>query len=89
MYVHPHFWKYLLYFINGADLPRNVVDDFRKIADYEFRDHNALSSLASRTSRILPGDHSSKAEEFFKLAIDCGCPVSEALGVRRAVMQVR
>src|SRR5437773_325105 len=25
MYAHPHFWKHLLYFINGADLPMNVV----------------------------------------------------------------
>ena len=89
MYAHPHFWKYLLYFINGADLPRNVVEEFRKIAQDEFRDHNALSSLARRTSRTLPGDQGNKAEEFFKLALDCGCPLSEALNVRRAVMQAR
>jgi len=78
MYAHPQFWRYLLYFINGADLPRAVVADFQKISQDEFRDHDALASLARRTSRALPEDRGSKAEEFFKLAIDCGCPLSEA-----------
>lgn len=89
MYEHPHFWKYLIYFINGADLPQEVVEEFAQISKDEMRDYNALSSFARRTSRQVPGDHGTKAEEFFKLAIDCGCPLNEANGIRRAVMQVR
>ena len=89
MYEHPHFWKYLIYFINGAELPNQIVDQFAAIAKDEMRDYNALSSLSRKASRNLPGDHSSKADEFYKLALDCDCPLSEAMGIRRAVMQVR
>jgi hypothetical protein len=89
MYEHPHFWKYVLYFINGADLPSAIVDRFAELARDSMRDYNTLSSFARRASRQLPGDHGTKADEFFKLAIDCDCPLTEAIGVRRAVMQAR
>lgn len=89
MYEHPHFWKYLLYFINGADLPRPVVLAFAEIAKNEMRDWDALSKYARKVTRTLPGDSGSKAEEFFKLALDCGCSLTEATGIRRAVMQVK
>ncbi len=32
-YEHPHFWKYLLSFINGADLPRPIIEQFAEIAE--------------------------------------------------------
>lgn len=89
MYEHPHFWKYLLYFINGADLPRPIIDQFVEIAADEMRDHDALSKLSRRATRGLAGDSGSKAEEFYKLALDCDCGLPEALGIRRAVMQVK
>lgn len=53
------------------------------------REYNTLSSSARQASRQLPGDRGTKADEFFKLAIDCDCPLTEAIGVRRAVMQAR
>jgi hypothetical protein len=89
MYEHPHFWKYLLYFIIGADLPRPIIDQFAEIAADEMRDHDALSKLSRKATRSVSGDSGSKAEEFYKLALDCDCGLPEALGIRRAVMQVK
>lgn len=89
MYEHPHFWKYLLYFINGAELPRPIIHQFAEIAADEMRDHDALSKFSRRATRGVAGDSGSKAEEFFKLALDCDCGLPEAFGVRRAVMQVK
>lgn len=89
MYEHPHFWKYVLYFINGADLPSAIVERFAELAKDSMREYNTLSSFARQASGRLTGDHGTKADEFFKLAIDCDCPLTEAIGVRRAVMQAR
>jgi hypothetical protein len=89
MHEHPHFWKYLFYFINGADLPRPVIEQFAEIAGEQMRDYDALSKFARKATRTLPGDSGSKAEEFYRLALDCGCGLSEAFGVRKAVMQVK
>lgn len=89
MYEHPHFWRYVLYFVNGADLPSAVVERFVGLARDSMREYNTLSSFAKQASRQLPGDRGTKADEFFKLAIDCDCPLNEAIGVRRAVMQAR
>lgn len=89
MYEHPHFWKYILYFINGADLPSAMVERFVELAKDSMREYNTLSSFARQASRQLPGDRGTKADEFFKLVIDCDCPLNEAIGVRRAVMQAR
>jgi hypothetical protein len=89
MYEHPHFWKYLLYFINGTDLPRPIIEQFSEIAADEMRDHDALSKFSRKATRGLAGDSGSKAEAFYKLALDCDCGLPEALGIRRAVMQVK
>ena len=45
MYEHPHFWKYLLYFINGADLPRPVIDQFAELA----ADEDAVTTMRCRS----------------------------------------
>jgi hypothetical protein len=89
MYTHPHFWPYLLYFVYGADLPQTVRDAFQTAAWETFRDWDALRKLARKESRLLPGERTGKAEQFYKLALDCGCDLTEALGVRDAVMKTR
>ena len=89
MYEHPHFWKYLLFFIFGAKLPAPVKTRFAGLASDTTRDHGALERLARELSRGLPEDNGTKAEEFFKLAMDCGCTVAEGMNVRRAVMAAR
>jgi hypothetical protein len=53
------------------------------------RDHGSLDKLARQLSRSLPEDNATKAEEFFKLAMDCDCTLTEGMNVRRAVMSAR
>lgn len=89
MYEHPHFWKYLLFFILGAKLPETVKAGFAELAADTMRDPGSLEKLARRLSRSLPEDNETKAEEFFKLAMDCGCTLAEGMNVRRAVMAAR
>lgn len=89
MYEHPHFWKYLLFFILGAKLPENVKTRFAELAADTMRDHGSLDKLARQLSRSLPEDNATKAEEFFKLAMDCDCTLTEGMNVRRAVMSAR
>jgi hypothetical protein len=89
MYRHAHFWKYLIYFVEGAKLPPSISEQLTMIAKNEMREYNAASSYSRKVSRNLPGDRDTKIDEFFKLALDCGLPLDEALGVRRAVMQAK
>jgi hypothetical protein len=89
MYEHPHFWKYLLFFMLGAKLPENVKSRFAELAADTMRDHGSLDKLARELSRSLPEDNATKAEEFFKLAMDCDCTLTEGMNVRRAVMSAR
>jgi hypothetical protein len=89
MYEHPHFWKYLQYFLWGAKLPETVISQFSQLAAEKYRDHGSLEKMARQLSRTLSEDNAAKAEEFFKLAIDCDCTVTEAMNVRRAVLSVR
>ncbi|HTF68190.1 MAG TPA: hypothetical protein VK638_36480 [Edaphobacter sp.] len=53
MYEHPHFWKYLIYFINGPELPHHVVDQFDAIAKDEMRNYDALSSLSLARQAVI------------------------------------
>jgi hypothetical protein len=89
MYEHPHFWKYLLFFIHGAKLPENVKSRLAELAADTKRDHGSLDKLARELCRSLREDNATKAEEFFKLAMDCDCTLTEGMNVRRAVMSAR
>ncbi|MBN9470662.1 MAG: hypothetical protein J0J10_18000 [Bosea sp.] len=76
MIRHPHFLKYLRYFIFGADLPRDLCEEFAKrVADcYHVNGSDALElgdwARGEVRRRRMDGQHS--AEEFHKLALDCG-----------------
>jgi hypothetical protein len=89
MYTHAHFWKYLFFFIDGASVPSPMREQFAEVACDEMREHGALSALARRMTRQLPGDAPTKAEEFFKLALDCDVSLMKSFPIRTAVMSVR
>jgi hypothetical protein len=46
IYEHPHVWKYLQYFLWGAQLPETVVLEFSQLAADKFRDHGSIEKLA-------------------------------------------
>lgn len=93
IFRHPHFLKYLHYFLYGPDLPPQVLEAFRQnVADIGFVTSSdivplgALARQLTRTNRLDSGD---AAEEFFKLALDCGLELYEARSIRDSVKAAR
>jgi len=93
IFRHPHFLKYLHYFLYGPDLPPQVIDVFRqKITDIGFitsSDIIPLGKFARQLVRTNRLDTNDPAEEFFKLALDCGLELYEARSIRDSVKTVR
>lgn len=93
IFYHPHFLEYLRYFLNGPSLPRHVIDAFReKVArcgNVTSSDVVPLGKYARELARSYRPDPSRAAEEFYKLALDCGLWVSYAQSVRDAVKKAR
>lgn len=83
-YEHPHFLKYLRYFLEGPALPPHVMARFPAAIADPFRESGALSSLARAAARGLPPALGDAGEELFKLAIECGLTPEEARGIRDA-----
>ena len=94
IFRHGNFVKYLRYFLYGPDLPQPVIENFRqKIADcgspFTSRDALTLGDATRRIARshhLNPGD---AAEEFYKLALDCGLDADDAHSIRDSVKKLR
>ncbi len=93
IFTHPHFLKYLRYFLYGPDLPAAVVDAFqKKVADCGMvtsGDVIPLGNYAKQLTRSHGLDKTKAPDEFFKLALDCDLDEGAARSVRDAVMKVR
>jgi hypothetical protein len=93
IFRHPHFLKYLHYFLYGPDLPEEVAGAFRKkVADIGFitsSDIVPLGAFARQLTRANKLDASYSAEEYFKLALDCGLELYEARSIRDSVRTIR
>ena len=90
---HPHFLKYLYYFIHGPNLPKPVIEGFCKIVDDDRGTSGMVMDQMHRYVRKEIRDRGltrwEAAEEFYKLALDCGLYVDRAKGVRRAALAAR
>jgi hypothetical protein len=90
---HPHFLKYLRYFIYGPNLPAAVVEAFeKKVADCDpvtSGDILPLGNLAKQQAHSHGLDPGRAAEEFYKLALECGLDAGEARSIRDAVKTIR
>lgn len=86
---HPHFLKYLWYFIYGPDLPRKIIEAFRQevaaCGPLTSGDILPLGESARRLTRTHRLDAKAAAEEFYKLALECGLDATDARSVRDAV----
>lgn len=84
--AHPHFLKYLRYFVEGPRLPRNVIEGFREIVADSLSDGDALCTYVRSAARDLqaPMGVDQCGEEFFKLALECELDVRYARDVRNA-----
>jgi hypothetical protein len=94
IYRHGNFLKYLRYFIYGPDLPQPVIEAFRQnVVDcgepFTSSDAHTVADSARQITRshgLHPGD---AAEEFYKLALDCGLDLEDARKIRDSVKKVR
>jgi hypothetical protein len=93
IFRHPHFLKYLHYFIYGPDLPTAVLDAFQRKVDacgfITSGDIVPLGDFARQQVRSHGLKPASAADEFFKLALDCGLDISDARSIRDSVKGIR
>jgi hypothetical protein len=86
-----HFLEYLHYLVYGPNLPERIIMAFRdqvaRCGDVTSGDVGTLRAFAREQARSLGCNHGDVAEEFFKLALECGMDVSYARSVRDAVKQ--
>ncbi len=88
IFSHPHFFKYLKYFIMGANLPNELKVRIREtFEDERYPDYgvDAVYKLLKK-SKAIPRDREDRkdfAEEKFKHIIDIGCNLSDAIILRK------
>ncbi len=90
---HPHFLKYLRYFIHGADLPAviirlytDAVEDCGVVSSGDIPELGAKARSMARTHRL---EGSAAADEFFKLSLDLGLSAGQSARIRESVKQLR
>lgn len=90
---NPHFLEYAWYFLYGAKLPENAINEFRtavkRCGDVTSSDVIPLGKTARQIARSHGLEVREASEEFYKLALDCGIDVSYAVFVRDAVRKMR
>ena len=91
-YVHPHFIKYLRYFLFGAYLPSGVIEAFEKgVGNPEWvtsGDIVPIGELARKLTRQHSLYRDGAALEFYKLCLDMGLSQWIARSVRDSVMKI-
>lgn len=89
---HPHFLKHLEYFVCGPDLPAAAINKFksesasRNLSDSDVNDLTPYARACVRQNHLTP-HHA--AEEFFKLAVECGATTGFAENLRKSVRAVK
>jgi hypothetical protein len=90
---HGNFLQYLEYFVFGPKLPANVISQFKETATFsgyltagDINDLAPGARAAVRSAKLSP--HKA-AEEFYKLAMECGAMPSSAETIRNSVRQIR
>lgn len=95
IYRHPNFLRHLRYLVSGAELPKDAIEIFVQRAHSYGRvgptDALELGALARDLTRKfgLLTDAEATAEEFFKLALDCGIYQGHAAVVRDRVRSIK
>lgn len=91
---HSNFLKHLRYFVFGANLPEPILSSFsqaiKDCGEYvSSGDAYDLSRNARTLYRQSGLEREFAADEFFKLSIDLGVSASEAMSIRKAVIDAR
>ena len=93
IYSHGNFLRFLEYFLFGPNLPPNIVAIFKDAMSWSghltIGDINDLAPKARavvRSARLVPHE---AAEEFHKLAFECGAMPYSAESIRKSILAVR
>ena len=93
IYSHGSFLKFLEYFIYGPALPSGIVAKFKEamsssgyLTAGDINDLAPAARAAVRSARLKPHE---AAEEFHKLALECGAMPSSAESIRKSILAVR
>lgn len=92
IYIHPHFLKFLRYFLFGADLPAGVIASFEeKVGNPEWVTSSDIVPISHHARSLmrqyqLPYE---APEEFFKLALDMGLSLYTASAIQGSAKQAR
>lgn len=93
MLRHPHFLKFLRYFIHGADLPNVIIrqysDAVKGCGMVTSSDVPELGAKARNMARVNRLEGSSAGDEFFKLSLDLGLSAGQSARIRESVKQLR
>lgn len=93
IYTHPHFIRFLRYFLFGAELPDDVISAFEdKVDNPEWvtsSDVLPIGKFARDLVRQHNLDKTDAPEEFFKLCLDMGLGLTTAESIMRSVKQIR
>lgn len=88
-----NFMEYLRYFLDGPSLPLDVIASFRQRVSacglVRSGDIIPLGDFARRQVRQNRLDVNSAAEEFYKLALECGLSPLNAWSIRDGVKKAR
>lgn len=89
---HPHFLKYLEYFLFGPDLPVESVARFKETAQaWGHLSGSDVLDLAPEARAVVRRERLNSyyaSEEFFKLAMECGATPGSADSLRKSVRAV-
>lgn len=96
IYIHPHFLKYLRYFLFGAYLPNSVITKFEACVEDVVGSPDYITSgdyePISKCARSLIREYSLQddpREEFFKLCLDMGFCHFSAETIRQNIGNIR
>lgn len=91
IYKHPNFFKYLYYFINGANLNIDVKNRFSlflgELGDITSGDYEDIINFLKREKRKNTLDKKDYAEEVFKLLIESGIEMYNSKEIRKALLR--
>jgi len=89
---HPHFLKHLEYFVCGPDLPAEAIEKFKceasggHLGGSDIIDLTPYCRSCVRQNRLEP--HRA-ADEFFKLAVECGAMPGFAENLLKSIRAVK
>jgi hypothetical protein len=90
---HPHFIKYIQYFIEGPKLPAQIINEFLSISNENLFDvepelSEEIFKFVRKCIRTEGLIKHYTATEFYRLALELNYSINDSKAIRKAVMSV-